>query len=141
MAGMEGLGRLVDVIPIAAGQGFKFRGASAVLFVCTGNDTFTLTAASSFAGSYSSPGNVISHYYQRADTNGTHAWTKQTQAASNAVVQSNAGYTTAFEVLTSMIADPNDYLKVSVGGSGLVTAILHDLVVQRKPANLEILGA
>lgn len=140
MAGMEGLGRVVDVIPIAAGQGFKFRGASAVLFVCTAADTFTLTAAASFAGSYTSPGAVINHYYQRADTNGTHAWTKVTQAAANTVVQASA-YTTAFEVLTSMIADPADYLKVSVGGSGLVTAILHDLVVQRKPANLEILGA
>jgi hypothetical protein len=141
MAGMEGLGRLVDVIPIAAGAGFKFRGASACTFVCTGNDTFTLTVASTFGGSYASPGNVINHFYQRADTNGTHAWTKQTQSASNAVVQSNAGYTTVFEVLTSMIADPSAYLKVSVGGSGLVMAILHDLVVQRKPANLEILGA
>lgn len=140
MAGMEGLGRVLDVIPIAAGQGFKFRGASAVLFVCTGADTFTLTAASSYGGSYSSPGNILTHYYQRADTNGTNAWTRQTQNASNAITQGSA-YTTAFEVLTSMIADPSDYLKVSVGGSGRVTAILHDLVVQRKPANLEILGA
>lgn len=140
MAGMEGLGRVLDVIPIAAGKAFKFRGASAVLFVCTGADTFTITASSSYGGSYSSPGNLISHYYQRADTDGTHAWTRQTQAASNAVVQGSA-YTTAFEVLTSMLADPNDYLKVSVGASGLVTAILHDLVVQRKPANLEVLGA
>jgi hypothetical protein len=140
MAGMEGLGRLVDVIPIAAGQAFKFRGASAVLFVCTGADTFTLTASGTYGGSYASPGNVISHYYQRADTNGTHAWTRQTQAASNAVVQASA-YTTAFEILTSMITDPNAYLKVSVGGAGLVTAVLHDLTVQRKPANLEVLGS
>jgi hypothetical protein len=140
MAGMEGLGRVLDVIPIAAGQAFKFRNASAVLFVCTGADTFTLTASGTYGGSYTSPGNVITHYYQRADTNGTHAWTRQTQAASNAVVQGSA-YTTAFEVLTSMVADPQDYLKVSVGASGLVTAILHDLMVQRKPANLEILGS
>jgi hypothetical protein len=141
MAGMEGLGRLLDVVPIAAGNAFKFRGASAVTFVCTGNDTFTLTVASTFGGSYATPGNLINHYYQRADTNATHAWTKQTQSLSNAVVQASSGYTTAFEVLTSWIADPNAYLKVSVGASGLVTAILHDLTVQRKPANLEILGA
>ena len=141
MAGMEGLGRVLDVIPIAAGAGFKFRGASAISFVCTGNDTFTITVASTFAGSYATPGNIINHYYQRADTNATHAWTKQTQSASNAVVQSNSGYTTVFEVLTSMIADPSAYIKVSVGASGLVTAVLHDLVVQRKPANLEVLGS
>lgn len=140
MAGMEGLGRLIDVIPIAAGQGFKFRNASAVTFVCTGADTFTITAASTFAGSYTSPGNVINHYYQRADTNGTHAWTRVTQSASNAVVQGSA-FTTVFEVLTSMIADPQQYLKVSAAAAGLVFAVLHDLTVQRKPANLEILGA
>lgn len=143
MAGMEGLGRLVDVIPIAAGQGFKFRGSSAVLFVCTGNDTFTITTSPTFGGSYTQPTgfNPINHFYQRSDTNGTHAWTRQTQTASNAVVQANSGYTTAFELLTSMVADPQDYVKVSVGASGLVMAILHDLTVQRKPANLEILGS
>lgn len=140
MAGMEGLGRVLDVIPIAAGKGFKFRGASAVLFVCTAADTFTLTAAPTYAGSYTSPGTLINHYYQRADTDGTHAWTKVTQAAANTVVQAGA-FTTAIQVLTSMIADPQAYLKLSVGGSGLVTAILHDLTVQRKPANLEVLGA
>jgi hypothetical protein len=137
---MEGLGRLVDVIPIAAGQAFKFRNASAVLFVCTAADTFTITVAPSYAGSYVSPGGIISHYYQRADTNGTHAWTRQPQAAADNVVQASA-YTTGFEVLTSMVSDPNDYIKVSVGGSGLVTAILHDLTVQRHPASLEILGS
>jgi len=138
---MEGLGRLLDAVPIAAGNAFKFRGASAITFLCTGNDTFTITVASTFGGSYATPGNIINHFYQRIDTNATHAWSKQTQSASNAVVQANAGYTTAFEVLTSMIADPSAYIKVSVGGSGLVTAVLHDLVVQRKPANLEVLGS
>lgn len=141
MAGMEALGRLNDVVPIASGAAIKFRGASAVQVVCTGADTFTITVSSSFGGSYASPGNIISHYYQRADTNGTHAWTRQTQAASNAVVQGNAGYTTVFEVLTSMLGDPNDYIKVTASGSGLVTLVPHDLVTQRKPANLEVLGS
>ena len=40
-----------------------------------------------------------------------------------------------------MFADPQGYLKITASGSGLVAAILHDLAVQRKPANLEILGA
>lgn len=141
MAGTEALGRFNDVIPIAAGKAFKFRGASAVLFVCTGNDTFTVTVSATFGGAYVSPGAVINHYYQRTTTDGTVAWTKQLQTASNVVVQASAGYTTAFEVLTSMIADPNAYIKVSAAGAGLVMAIPHDLVVGRKPANLEILGA
>lgn len=140
MAGMEALGRLVDIVPIAAGQAFKTRGATGFLVVCTGADTFTVTVGNSFGSVSTNPGTIINHFYQRADTNGTHAWTRQTQAASNAVVQANAGYTTAFEVLSAMI-EGYTYMKVAVGGSGLVIALPHDLTVQRTPANLEILGA
>ncbi|MEV7389619.1 hypothetical protein [Streptomyces sp. NPDC091215] len=139
MAGMYGLGRAINVIPIAAGNAFKLRGASAVTFVCTGNDTFTLTASSSFGGSYSSPGNIITRKQTCTATNGTAAWVEATQAGSNAVTIASG--TVVFSVLTSQLADPNDYVKVSVGASGLVTAILHDLVVQRKPSNLETLGS
>lgn len=139
MAGMYGLGRVFNVIPIAAGNAFRLRGASAVTLVCTGNDTFTVTASSTFGGSYSSPGNIITRKWTNTATNGTAAWVEGTQAASNAVTIASG--TVVFSVLTSQLADPNDYVKVSVGASGLVTAILHDLVVARKPANLEILGA
>ncbi|MGW2720847.1 hypothetical protein [Streptomyces sp. NPDC001492] len=139
MAGMHGLGRVYNVIPIAAGNAFKLRGASACSFVCTGNDTFTLTVASTFGGSYASPGNIITKKWTNTATNGTAAWVEATQSASNAVTISSG--TVVFTVLTSQIADPSAYLKVSVGASGLVTAILHDLTVARKPANLEILGA
>lgn len=141
MAGQEGLGFLFDAIPIASGQAMKFRGASAIAFMCTGADTFTITVSGTYGGSYASPGTIITHWYQRADTNGTHAWTRQTQAASNAVVQANAGYTTFIEVLTSMIQDPNAYIKCTASASGLVTAIPHHLVAARKPANLEVLGS
>jgi hypothetical protein len=139
MAGMYGLGRVINVIPIAAGAAFKLRGASAVTFVCTGNDTFTLTTSSTFGGSYASPGNIITRKQTCTATNGTAAWVEATQAASNAVTIASG--TVVFGVMTSQIADPLAYLKVSVGASGLVTAILHDLTVARKPANLEILGA
>ncbi|QDN57384.1 hypothetical protein [Streptomyces sp. S1D4-20] len=139
MAGMYGLGRVMNVIPIAAGAAFKFRGASAVTFVCTGNDTFTLTASATFGGSYATPGNIITRKQTCTATNGTAAWAETTQSASNAVTIASG--TVVFGVLTSQIADPLAYLKVSVGASGLVMAILHDLTVQRKPANLEILGA
>lgn len=139
MAGMFGLGRVSNVIPIAAGAGFKFRGASGVMFVCTGNDTFTVTVASSFAGSYATPGNIITKKSTCAQTNGTAAWVDATQAASNAVTISSG--TVVFHVLTSQLSDPSDYIKCSVGASGLVSAYLYDLVVQRRPSNLEILGS
>lgn len=140
MAGMIGLGRVFDAIPIGAGVIFKFRHASAVSFLCTGNDTFTVTVGTSHSAAATSPGNVFTFYYQRADTNGTNAWTKQTQSASNAVTQSNSGYTTLITLYTSVIADPNNYVKCAAAASGLVTVLLHDLTVQRTPANLETLN-
>jgi hypothetical protein len=137
MAGMEGLGRL-NVIPIAAGQAFSMIQASGVMVVCTGNDTFTLNKSSSFGGSYTALA-VITRYYTNTATNGTASWVKVTQAAASTVTQSSG--TTVFHVLTSQLADPNDYLKVTVAASGLVAVVPYDLTVMRAPANLTILGA
>lgn len=148
MAGMEALGRLVNVIPIAAGAGMKVRGASAITFVCTGNDTFTLTVASTFSGSYSAPpttaigGGVVHDYYTSTATNGTAAWAATTLAYGSYVnAVTIASGSVAFTIFTSQFTDPNCYVKCSAGGSGLVTAIHHDLTIQRKPQNLEIMGA
>ena len=138
MAGMDGLGRLFNGIPIAAGAGFSMQGQSAVTFMCTGNDTFTLTKASSFAGAYTNLA-VIVRYYTNTSTNGTAGWVKVTQAAAATVTIASGAV--MFAVLTSQLSDPSNYLKVTVGASGLVAAIPHDLTVQRAPANLAILGA
>ncbi|WP_435279168.1 hypothetical protein [Streptomyces sp. 1222.5] len=135
---MEGLGRVFNVVPIAAGAGLSLKNASAVTFVCTGNDTFTITCASSFGGSYATPGNIITKTYTSSATNGTAAWATATQAASNAVVISSGSV--AFHVPAGALPDGKDYIKVSAGGSGLVMAIFHDLTVQRHPANLAVLG-
>jgi hypothetical protein len=137
---IAGLGRAFDVVPIAAGVGLNFRFASGITFICTGADTFTLTVASTFGGSYTSPGSIFTYYYQAAATNGTAAWTKQTQSASNAVVQGSAD-TTAIELLETQLADPSCYVKMTASASGLVMAVFHDLDVQRKPANLVKLSA
>lgn len=140
MAGMEALGRIIDVVPIAAGVAISMRDCSAITYFCTGADTFTLTMSGTFGGSYTSPGAIINHYYQAAATNGTAAWTKQTQTASNAVVQGSA-YTTCITLLSGMIPDPQVYAKLTASASGLVMAVLHDLEYQRKPANLPIRSA
>lgn len=139
MAGMEGLGRLFNVVPIAAGRGLNFQHCSAITFVCTGNDTFTLTCASSFAGSYATPGNIIVNTYTNTSTNGTAAWVKAVQAAANTAVISSGAI--AFTVKGESLPDTKNYVKVSVGGSGLVMAILHDLEIQRTPANLVLPSA
>lgn len=136
---IEGLGRAFNVVPIAAGVALSMKECSGITFICTGNDTFTITAANSFGGSYASPGNIITRKYTCTATDGTAAWVKATQAASNAVTISSG--TVAFDVLGTMLPDPKNYVKVSVGASGLVMAVLHDLTVQRGPANLAKVSA
>jgi hypothetical protein len=45
----------------------------------------------------------------------------------------------AFDVDVQALPANAEYLEVGVGASGLVTAILHDLLVQRDPGNLRLL--
>jgi hypothetical protein len=136
---MQALGRAFNVIPIAAGKGLSMKECSAVSFVCTGNDTFTITVAATFAGSYATPGNIITVVYTSTATDGTAAWVKTTQAASNAVVIASG--TVVFTVLGPDLPDPKCYVKCSVAAAGLVAAVTHDLTVRRTPANLAKLGA
>jgi hypothetical protein len=139
MGAMEGLARVFNPVPIAAGAALSLRDAGGVTFVCTGNDTFTLTVSDSFGGSYATPGNTITRKLTNTSTNGTAAWVTATQAASNAVTISSGSV--AFYVSGDSLPDGKSYVKVSAGGSGLVTALLHDLTVQRKADNLAIPGA
>jgi hypothetical protein len=139
MGAMEGLGRTFNVVPIAAGAALNLRDAGGVTFICTGNDTFTITVSDTFAGSYATPGNIITKKITNTATNGTAAWATATQSASNAVTIASGSV--AFYVSGDSLPDGKSYVKVSVGASGLVTAVLHDLSVQRKADNLAIVGA
>lgn len=147
MAGMEQLGRNVNVIPIASAKPFKMRGASVVSFLCTGTDTFTVRIGASFGTNATAPGAVIKTVYWATASDGTVAWNKLilATAADNIVTGTTAGLTTAtvawFSIYTSEFSDPNNYIKCTASAAGLVTAILGDLVHQRGPANLEILGS
>ncbi len=144
---IEGLGRQYDVIPIAAGVAVNMDNCSGITFVCTGNDTFTLTAATTFAGTYGlTSWTPITHYYTNTSTGGTAHWVRATQAAGSAATISSG--TAVIELLgTQMpgLQEPggtgDQYVKCTASSGGLVTAILHDLNVQRKPANLQIPSA
>lgn len=141
MAGMEGLGRVLDVVPIASGVYISMKNCSGITFVCTGADTFTVREAKDSSGtSVQNIGNVITHYYQNTSTAGAAGWTKQPQAAGAAVTQAGA-YTTVIEIFGSQMDDGFDYIYCHAAASGLVTAIPHDLTVQRSPANLATLSA
>ena len=149
MAGMEGLGRLFNVVPVCtAGGAINLAGCSAVSFVITGSTAVpTLTVAPSFAGSYISTGFApITRVYWSTLTTGTTAWNKATITAANTfTLGTTTGLTTAtaavFTVFGSQMLAGYDYIKCTVTGSGIGAAILHDLTVQRAPASLAILGA
>lgn len=150
MAGMESLGRVCNVIPIAAGNAFKMRSASVAQVTCTGTDTFTVNQASSFGGSYTAVASIKNVYGSTA-TNGTAGWSKLTYVNGTALLSAvtiGGGSPTisgatclVFHIFTSVLSDPNNYLKITVAASGLVQVYLTDLVHQRAPANLEILGS
>lgn len=154
MAGMEGLGRVFNVVPIiTGGPAISLNGCSAVSFVITGATAVpTLTIATSFAGTYRAfnfftPNwTPITRVYWMAATDGTGVWAKATiTAASTYTHGTTAGLTTAtasvFTIFGSQIPDPYTYIKCTVTGSGIGAAFLHDLTVQRAPANLPKVSA
>jgi hypothetical protein len=147
MAGQEALGRVLDIIPIAAGKPFKMRNASGVMFVTTGSTSApVLNERSSFGGSDTALP-VIKTVYWSTATDGTAVWNKLIlpAAVSTFTLGTTAGLTTAlmcaFHVYTSHLSDPFNYLNLVGGGSGLNYAVLYDLTVQRGPAALEIKGS
>lgn len=138
---IDPLGRLFNVVPtVHAGGALSLKTAAGVMYVCTGNDTFTLTVADTFAGSYATPGSIITRVWRNTSLTGTAAWTRVTQTAANTVVMGGAT-TAAFYVDSSSLPDGKVYIKCTASGAGLASAILCDLNVQRDPRNLAIPGA
>jgi hypothetical protein len=157
MAGMEALGRMINVIPnVTTNSKFKVRGASGVTVVVTGaTAVVTLAQDSTFGGSFATAAAVIKNIYWSTAADGTVAWSKLTYVNGTApfgsgplstfTLGTTTGLTTAvmaaFCVFTSEFSDPFSYLKVTMTGSGIAQIIHHDLVHQRAPANLETLAS
>ena len=149
MAGMQGLGRLFNVVPKANGVAINMSQCSAVTFVFNNDDTATLTTATTFAGTYRAYNYFTPNWvpiavgYTNADNGvGTGSWVKVTQTAASTFITATdiAG---TFTVFGSEMPAGYDYLKCTLttnDGIGLV-AILHDLTVQRGPANLAVVSA
>jgi hypothetical protein len=144
---MVGLGRIFNIVGTASGVGVALQAGSGITFYGTNDGTYTLTLATSFAGSYSQPSNwnPITYAWTNADNGvGTGAWAKVTQAASNAVVTAT-DIAVAFTLLYTAVPDTYTYVKCTKtsanDGNPSCLAIVHDLTVQRTPANLAILSA
>jgi len=138
MARGDGLGRVFNVAPTASGVEINLVGASAVSFVCVGDDTYTLQESVGAAGT---PQNlaVIERYHRNLSAAGANAWVDHEQAAA-ATVDADSAAVTVFSVRADQLTDGYTHVRVN-STTGLVTAITHDLLAGRKPSNLPPLGA
>jgi hypothetical protein len=152
MAGMQGLGRVIDVVGAASGNMISMKNASAVSFICYATSTtttsLTVVAAKTYGGGTTTwtPANGFGQpafWYQNTAHDGTAAWTKVTASWSSQVltIGATSGYMSVVDFYTSQFADGFDYIQVTGANTTYVVAVLHDLTVQRTPANLAILGA
>lgn len=150
MAGMQGLGRVLDVVHDASGNMFTLKNASAVTFIskASGASSIAVVAAKTFGGStqnwttangYGQPG----FWYQNTTVNGTAGWTKQTASWSTntLTLAGTTGYTSVVTFYTSQFADAYQYIQATGTNTTTLIAVLHDLTVARTPVNLALLGA
>lgn len=137
---MEGLGRVFDILYVADGVAVNLKNAGAVTFVgqLDAGDTFTVTESDALAGSYAALA-TITQYHTVAKA-GTGAWATTTQAAGSTAVTADTKVV-AFTISAEELSDGKSFLKCTSTSTGTVTAILHDLKVQRKPANLPVVSA
>jgi hypothetical protein len=137
---MEALGRLILPVAIADGVYVSLVNAEGVTFSCylagAAGDTYTLTEAKDAAGTGAQVLATITRYHVSNGVGGT--WTLKTQASASTVVTlaQTAENGMVVEVEQAELSDTYRYVKLTSTGAGLVHAIVRDLEVQRKPANL-----
>lgn len=150
----DGLGRVFNIVPISTGgPAIALAAGQAISFVTTGaTAVLTLTIATSFggtyrAGSFFTPAWApITRVYWNLQTDGTGVWAKASiTAAATFTHGTTTGLTTAvasvWTLFGTQVPDTYTYVKGTVTGSGIGAAIVHDLGVQRTPANLAKLSA
>jgi hypothetical protein len=136
---MEALGRLINIIPTADGVFVNLKNASGVTFigVKSGGDTYTVQSSTTATGGADLA--VVTKWYENANADGSTVWTKHADQAAAAAVVSTAAVV-AIEISANSLPDTHKYVKCTSTSTGLVYAIVHDLTVQRAPANLPALG-
>jgi hypothetical protein len=144
MALGEGLGRLFDVEPqlseyAGTVKGCGLKDAAGVTFVCwvagSGGDTFIVKQSGAHSGTYTAF-NPITRYYTKATLDGTSQWVDSGDLASNLGTITIGSGSVAFYVGADDLPAGSCYVEVVPGTSGIVTAILHDLEIQRNPKYL-----
>ena len=147
MALGEGLGRLFDVEPQLSrnttAHPVNLKDAAGVTFVCfvpnSGGDVF-IVKQSAVEGSGFAAFNPITRYYTKATLDGTSQWVDSGDLASNLGTITIGSGSVAFYVDAADMPSENAYVEVLPGTSGIVVAIVHDLLVQRNPKYLRALN-
>lgn len=151
MKAMDGLGSVLNVVKTASGVNIPLTRAGAVTFVFgdagTGAAIATVTQTDStgteseadlnvFTVSGTKGANGVSTLYVGPDVGGT--WTELAATADNTADLSDdtTNDTGVFTVKAEQLSAGYDQVQVTVD-TGLCTAIIHDLKVQRTPANLK----
>lgn len=151
MASGDGIGRVLNVVYTATGVDIPLSKAGAVTFLSfldAGTHTLTFTQTDStgvnseidlnlFTISGVDGSNGVSRIYVTPNAGGT--WTEVTSSASSDNVADGADGTNdcyAVTVRADQLSDGYDQVQCTAS-SGVVTAIVHDLDVQRTPANLQ----
>lgn len=141
---MEALGRLFNVIPLASGKHISLKNASGVTFVCyEDGGAQAIAIKESIAGASEQTLATVTKLYA-SDGVGS-VWTKETTDANGSLGTGDAAIvkkdTTAFDcacfyIGADELSDGFDSVEVTIDGAGICIAIVHDLAVQRTPANL-----
>ena len=108
----------------------------------TAATTYTVTEAQDVGGTGAQVLATVTRYYTSSGI-GTGTWTLNTQNAASTVVTTSATAQDScmFTVHSPELSDGYTHVKVASTSTGTVTAIAHDLHVQRDPANLPALSA
>jgi len=137
MSAQEGLGRLFNVVAQASGVHIPLTNAAGVTFICFEDDgSQIVTLKESIAGASEQNLVIIDKVYKGPGVGGT--WTKVTQTAAATYDNSDDGTNdaVALYVDAAELSDGFDSVELTNDGGNPVIAIIHDLLVQRDPANL-----
>jgi hypothetical protein len=136
---MEALGREFNPVAVADDVYVNLQDAGGVTFLgylASTGDVFTITEAKTAGGSGAQVLATVERFHTSNGVGG--AWALSTQAAGSTVTKSAAAAQSAvvIEIEAPELSDTYKFVKCTSTGAGTVVAIVRDLHVQRKPANL-----
>lgn len=132
---MKGLGRVFNVIPAASGVHIPLTAGTAVSFVTYEDDGTTIaTIKSSIDGASEAALDCDVYPHKAPGIGGT--WTAMAEQDDTLALGTDAtNDAMCFTVDAAQLPDGHNCVEVTVDG-GILIAIVHDLTVQRAPANL-----